>query len=104
MTRKPKPSPSQTLLQSTLQPTGEPGQFDVVIVKEQQKPPEPITTLELAYLQRKHGTTRLNLDRIRKVKACMAAGWNLPETVSLLPYGRTQIKKDWSALSKAAKK
>ena len=105
---KPKPSPSQTLLQSTLQPTGKAGEFDVVIVKAQQVEPKSLTTLELAYLQRHHKSRNVNTDRAQVVKTYREQGATLVEITAYLKgrpgCGRRMIATDFAALSEADRK
>ena len=81
MTRqtKPKPSPSEILLQSTLQPTGKAGQFEVVTPKAQQVEAEALTTLEHILLQQHHQSIKVNTDRAQAVKTYRANGATLTE-------------------------
>lgn len=112
--RKPKaPSPSEILLQSTLQPTGKAGEFDVVIVKAQQTTAEPNTTLEAAYLQRAHTPKvvrqpKVNTERVDVVRRMLSSGYTCAEIAAMHRgkhgYGLTQIKKDKAALLKAGLK
>jgi len=111
MTRqtKPKPSPSQTLLKSTLQPTGEPGQFDVVIVKAQTVEAEPLTTLERTYAMRHHKSLYgVNWERVQAVKTYRANGATLDEIAAYLKgkpgCSRRMIATDLAALSEAERK
>ena len=111
MTRqaKPKLSLSQALLQSTLQPTGEPGQFDVVIVKPQQVEPEGLTTLERTYVTRHHQSLYgVNWERVQAVKTYRANGATLDEIAAYLRgkpgCGRSMIAKDLAALSEVERK
>lgn len=106
--RKSKPSTSQTLLQSTLQPTGKAGQFEVVTPKAQQVEPEPLTTLELAYLQRHHQSRKVNTDRAQAVKTYRA---NLATPKEIVTYLKGKpgccarmIATDLAALSEAERK
>ena len=105
---KPKPSPSATLLQSTLQPTGEPGQFDMVIAKAPQVEPEALTTLEHILLQQHHQSIKVNTDRVQAVKTYRANGATLDEIAAYLKgkpgCGRSMIAKDLAALSEAERK
>ena len=111
MTRptKPKPSPSQTLLQSTLQPTGKAGEFDTMIQKAQAAEPEALTTLEVIYAKRHHESLYgVNWERVQAVKTYRANGATLNEIAAYLKgkpgCSRSMIAKDLAALSEAERK
>ncbi len=108
-----KPSPSEILLQSKLQPSANPGQFEVVIQKKPQVKAGPATTLEAAYLQRAHTpkpirSPKVNAERVEIVKTMLLNGCTTAEIAALnrgkRGYCLTQIKKDKAALLKAGLK
>ena len=101
-------SPSEILLQSKLQPSENPGQFEVVIQKKAQVELKGLTMLEIAYLQRHHRSRKVNTERAMRVKAYRANGCTLKEIAAFLKgekgRGRRMIATDLAALSEAERK
>ena len=81
------------------------GVYEFVIPKEQQAKPDDITTLELMWLIRKHGSENLHFNRIRIAKLYWQKGYSAYHISVLLKgqkgCGKRQIEKDLAALSAA---
>ena len=103
MTRQTKPQAPETYM---VEKGG--GKFEWHPVKEQQVEPEPLTTLELAYLQRHHKSQKVNTDRAQAVKTYREQGATLAEIAAYLRgkpgCGRRMIATDLAALSEAKRK